>query len=158
MRSRWSAARTIAVAGLVAGTTDIAAAFTIYGARGAKPDRILQFIASGLLGARAFEGGWATIALGALLHLLIATTAAAVYYQLTQTRPAIRQRPVLAGLVYGPLVYAVMNHLVVPFSAVRPRVATLQGVLEGIAIHMACVGLPIALVVAFATRERRDVE
>lgn len=158
MRQPWSAARTIAVAGLVAGATDITAAFTLYGARGAKPDRILQFIASGLLGAKAFEGGWATIALGAGLHFLIATGAAAVYYLLTRTRPAIRRRPVLAGLVYGPVVYGVMNHVVVPLSSVRPRAATLQGILEGIAIHMVCVGLPIALVVAFATRERRDIE
>ncbi len=42
--------------------------------------RILQSIASGLLGASAFQGGPQTAALGALLHFFIALVAAAVYY------------------------------------------------------------------------------
>jgi hypothetical protein len=43
--------------GLPAGGLDITAAFVIYGLRGASPVRILQSIASGLLGAAAFQGG-----------------------------------------------------------------------------------------------------
>ena len=43
--------------GLLAGGLDITAAFVIYGVRGATPVRILQSIASGLLGVAAFQGG-----------------------------------------------------------------------------------------------------
>ncbi len=43
--------------GLVAGALDITAAFVTWAPQGVSPIRILQGIASGLLGAKAFAGG-----------------------------------------------------------------------------------------------------
>jgi len=140
-------------AGLLAGALDIAAAFAIYGLRGATPLRILQFIASGLLGAAAYKGGLRTAALGALLHFFIACAAAAVYYAASRKLEVLVRRPVISGVVYGVVVYVVMNHLVVPLSAIgrRPFVPTMAVVL--LVVHMVCVGLPIAVVVRrYATK------
>ena len=64
--------------GLIAGTLDIADALIFHGVRGVAPWRILQAIASGLLGREAFTGGAWTATLGLGLHFFIATTVAAV--------------------------------------------------------------------------------
>ena len=140
-------------AGLLAGTLDIAAAFVVYGLRGATPLRILQSIASGLLGATAYKGGLRTAALGALLHFFIACGADAVFYAASRKLEVLVRRPVISGLLYGVVVYVVMNHVVVPLSAIgrRPFVPSLAAVI--VLVHMLCVGLPIALVVhRYATR------
>src|SRR5258707_12203656 len=66
-------------AGFACGVLDITAAFVVYGFFGLKPMRLLQGIASGLLGPNAFKGGVATALLGLLCHFVIAFGAAAVY-------------------------------------------------------------------------------
>lgn len=58
-----SALFTILAGGAIAGTLDIAFAFTFAGMHGASPLRVLLFIASGLLGKAAFAGGWSAGAL-----------------------------------------------------------------------------------------------
>jgi hypothetical protein len=67
------AVSTISLAGVIAGILDISAAFIMFGLRGVPPAKILQGIASGLLGKQAFAGGTGTALLGAMLHFLIAT-------------------------------------------------------------------------------------
>ena len=46
--------------GLLCGVLDITAALVVYGSMGAKPLRLLQGIAGGLLGPRTYGGGIAT--------------------------------------------------------------------------------------------------
>jgi len=65
--------------GLACGVLDITAALIVYGYLGAKPLRLLQGIAGGLLGPRTYSGGIATALLGLLCHFVIAFSAAAVY-------------------------------------------------------------------------------
>jgi len=47
-------------AGFACGVLDITAALVVYGYFRAKPVRLLQGIASGLLGPKAFQGGFRT--------------------------------------------------------------------------------------------------
>jgi hypothetical protein len=81
---------TIASAGLIAGILDITSAFVIAGIKGTGSIRMLQGIASGLLGQRSFEGGMATAGLGLTTHFLIAFTAAAVFYAASRADTARR--------------------------------------------------------------------
>jgi hypothetical protein len=139
--------RAILAAGLLAGVLDITAAFTIYGLRGVGPVPILKSIASGLLGPAAFQGGPAIAVLGGVLHFVIATGAAAVFYFASRRLDVLQRQPVAAGLGYGVAVYLFMNLVVLPLSAVRkqpfdPSMAALM-----VVVHMLCVGLPIALAV-----------
>jgi hypothetical protein len=67
-------------AGLTCGILDITAAIVVYGFFGLRPIRLLQGIAAGLLGARAFEGGLGAALLGLFCHFFIALCAAAVYF------------------------------------------------------------------------------
>lgn len=151
-RSR--ALRAIFWGGLIAGTLDITYAFVFYGLRnGLTPARILQSVASGLLGADAFKGGAAIDALGAALHFLIAFTAAALYYAASRKFDFLVRHAVPCGVIYGLLIYAFMNYVVVPLSAVPPRGAPAPIVfITGLLVHMFFIGLPIALAVRRCSR------
>jgi hypothetical protein len=132
------------VAGLLDGTD---AAVVIPWMTGIAPIRIFQFIASGVLGVRAFRGGFGAAILGLALHLLIAIGAASVYYALTaRLTLSLRQR-VLVGPVFGLGVFAVMNYVVVPLSA-APRQPAMKpdALLNQLFSHLFFVGLPIAVI------------
>jgi hypothetical protein len=59
--------------GLIAGVLDATDGVVAFGlVLGMNPIQVLQYIASGMLGASAFNGGLLTATLGALLHFLIA--------------------------------------------------------------------------------------
>ena len=133
---------------LIAGTLDITAAFlTAWFRAGVTPGRVLQFIASGLLGAASFNGGTKTVLLGLALHFLIATVATAVFYFASRKLLVLIEHPVVFGLLYGVVVYVVMNFAVLPLSRVQLRPMTLTGFTIGILTLMLCIGLPIALIV-----------
>ena len=153
-----SGARALCWGGTGAGILDIAAAFVLRGYYGASPVRVLQGIASGLLGPESFRGGWATAALGLAIHFFIAYVAAAVFYAATRWWPVLVRRAVPAGVAFGVVVYLVMNHAVLPltFPGLRPSPWHYAAIM--IAIHVACVGLPIALAVRrFAGESARTV-
>ena len=141
------AAWTVLAAGAIAGVLDILAAFALQATNGVAPHRVLQAIASGLLGPAAYRGGAATTALGLLLHFVIACGAAAVFYAASRRWPVLVRRAVPAGAVFGVLVYAFMNLVVLPLSRVNFRPPAARTVAIMLAIHIACVGLPIALTV-----------
>jgi len=135
--------RAICWGGLAAGVLDITAAFVRWG----HPMGILKGIASGLLGPRAFQGGFGTAALGLGLHFLIAFSAAAVYYVASRKLTFLIQRPVLWGFLYGVAVYMFMSWIVVPLSAFPTSKSpfSLTAMALSVLTHMFCVGLPIAL-------------
>jgi len=132
-------------AGLIAGAMDITAAFLVYGAMGARPIPLLQGIASGLLGTRAFSGGLATASLGLLCHFVIAYGAAATYIAASRFFPALGRLPLLFGPLYGIAVYFFMQW-VVHHSAAAHRPFSWEMTLIGCAIHIVCIGSPIALI------------
>ncbi len=82
-----NAVRAVVWAGFACGVLDITAALVVYGYFGLKPARLLQGIASGLLGPKAFEGGLAMALLGLLCHFVIAFGAAAVYSAASRAIP-----------------------------------------------------------------------
>jgi hypothetical protein len=139
-----SSPKPIVWAGLIAGAMDITAAFVVYGFFGATPLRILQGIASGLLGPSAFEGGMATAALGLLCHFTIAFGAATVFFVLSRKIPFLTSQFLLAGVLYGIAVYFFMGRVVIPLSRVHRNPFSLKMMVIGIVIHIFCVGLPIS--------------
>jgi hypothetical protein len=132
-------------AGFACGVLDITAALVVYSFFGLKPVPLLQGIASGLLGAQAFQGGLATALLGLLCHFVIAFGAAAVYFGASRGIPFLIQNASVSGALYGVCVYFFMNRIVVPLSAAAKRPFSLKMMVVGIVIHIFCVGLPISL-------------
>lgn len=133
--------------GLVAGTLDITENLVFNGFRGITPWRVFRYMASGLIDGRAFQLGWASVGLGVLLHYAIALTWTAIFYLGSLKLPAITRRPILSGLIYGALVYLVMNFIVLPFSAVPhpPPAISLASRINAVLALLFCIGLPISL-------------
>jgi hypothetical protein len=131
--------------GTIAGILDIADAIIVSGFYGVAPSRVLQSVASGLLGRASFSGGMSTAALGLGLHFFIAFTAAAVYALASVKLPLLIRRPLLSGAIYGVIVWLVMRQIVLPLSLFTQGRLTLIGLLNGLFAHIFCVGIPIAL-------------
>jgi hypothetical protein len=113
--------------------------------RGIAPIRIFHYIASGLLGEKAFRGGWTTAALGLGLHLFIAMSAAAAYFFLRRRLMVLRKRPFLGGAMFGLALFAFMQSVVIPLCAApKQPPETVAMLLNLIFAHTFCVGLPIA--------------
>jgi hypothetical protein len=143
------ALKTIVIAGLTAGALDITYAFIIWGLRGVSPIRIGQSVAAGLLGRdAAVAGGTATGLFGLLLHFILGTIIAAIYYTAARNVRLLVDRAVPFGIAYGLVTYGVMNYVVMPLSAIGrtggggPLYITITGIL----VHMFLIGLPIALI------------
>ncbi len=147
---RWREA--IGWGGFTAGVLDIIAAFVVGGSTGVAPTRVLQAIASGLLGRDAFEGGLATAALGLFLHFVIAFGAAAIYYAASLRLPVLIRRWLVCGLVFGLAVFFFMQHVVLPLSAFRISPNRELFPVEGLLIHALGVGLPIGFFTWRASR------
>ena len=116
---RPKAFNTILLGGLIAGVLDGLDAVVFYRwSFGVKPTALFQHIASGLLGARSFRGGWYTTLLGVGLHFTVAMGAAAVYFAASLRMPVLWRKPWICGPAYGVLVYLTMHYVVVPLSLV----------------------------------------
>jgi hypothetical protein len=149
---RLSTARALLYGTLVVGILDLADAFVFFGLRGARPIRILQSIASGLLGRAAFSGGLRTALLGASLHFFIAFVVVAAFFIASRRVAILRRSPVWSGLIYGVAVYVVMNFVVLPLSAAGRGTFSWPVVTNGLIIHMLGVGLPSSLFATVAER------
>jgi hypothetical protein len=133
--------------GTIAGIFDLTYAIIFYSFRRVKPIRVLQSIASGLLGPQAYEGGVATAILGVVLHFVIAIGAAAVFYLLSRKLPFLTQKPILWGPLYGAAIYFFMHLVVLPLAA-NPRFRTTTvsiATVSDFAVHMLLIGPSIAL-------------
>lgn len=138
--------RAILTGGLVVGVLDGLDAVIFFGLRGVSPSRVFQAIASGLLGRAAFAGGLPTALLGVLLHFTIATSIVAVYFAASRKITILTRQPIASGMAYGVIAYLVMNHVVIPLSAVAPGgPKPVAVVVNGLLIHMFGVGIPAAL-------------
>lgn len=144
------ALETVIGGGLIAGLLDGLDAIIYYGAMfGVSPARIFHHIASGLIGTRASaQLGWPGVALGVLLHFLIAIGGAAVFYLVALKLPLLVRRPLLSGAIFGLGLYVFMYYVVIPLSALpkNPHAAfSWPNFIDEIFAHIVLVGFPIAL-------------
>lgn len=119
----------------------------------------MQSVASGLLGAAAYTGGATTAALGVASHYFIATLWSAVFYLASRKLRFLTENSIAAGLLYGVVVYVIMNFVVIPLSAVPPRPApSLSGRIIGLLVIIFCIGVPIALIVRRFSEDGRAAQ
>jgi hypothetical protein len=133
---------------LSAGTLDISAAL-IYHAHASRVRaiRLLQGIASGVLGDKAFVSGPETAILGLGLHYSIALIWTLVFFLFVQRLKKPLPNLFVIGMVYGVVVWMVMNLIVVPLSNVHHAPLQLSQSIVGAVILMFCIGLPISMIV-----------
>ncbi|HEX8815077.1 MAG TPA: hypothetical protein VF753_06215 [Terriglobales bacterium] len=146
---RPSAVLTVLWIGLVAGTLDISENIIFNYFRGITPKMIFQYIASGLIGMRSIQMGAASVALGVVIHCLIALTWTTIFYLASRRIPALTRHPVISGLTFGGVVYLVMNFAVLTLTAVpHVRAAkTPAALISAVLALLLCIGLPISWLV-----------
>jgi hypothetical protein len=138
--------RAVAGTALLAGTLDISTALTKYFlTTGRSPLNVLRYVASGLWGPQALTGGPGMALWGLLLHYTIALLWTALLFWLYPRLRLPSRSPMLVGLLYGVVVWLVMNLLVVPASRVPAGPFRPWHAAGELLIIMVCVGLPIAL-------------
>lgn len=144
--------------GVAAGTVDMIAATASGVGRGRAPLDGWRFVASGLIGKGALEGGWVTGVLGLLVHYGLTTIMAMLFVLAAKRRPELLRSSWVSGLLYGALIFAAMNYVIVPHSAV-PVWKTPQGFwanLNGAMVHGLFVAVPIASIARhFLGQEQR---
>jgi hypothetical protein len=139
----------ILTAGLICGVLDGLSALAVSGVGWL---RLFQFIASGILGPKSFQGGTRTAILGIGLHFVIALGAATVYYVASRGLTFMVHQALLSGVLFGIAVQLFMSFIVVPASAIGWRPFVLRSFLVYTIVHMVVVGPSIALTVRHYSR------
>lgn len=142
--------QTILYAGLAAALLDITGAVILYVAmlRVTTTQKILQSVAAGVLGPSAREGGWATALTGLVLHSFIALCFAAFYFIIRPYWKKIFPNKWIAGIIYGCMVWCVMNIVVVPLATGHPYQFKLNPFFfYSIGLIIFMVGIPISLII-----------
>ena len=130
--------------GLLAGTLDALAAILQHFVKGgSNPQMIFKFIASGVFGKSAFSGRLEMVLFGVLFHYIIATIWTALFFMI-YPKIKIRTSWLVAGLVYGIIVWCGMNLVVLPLSNTPPLNREWMQSLVGMLILIVAIGWPIA--------------
>jgi len=134
-----SAVLAIGVGGLVAAALDLLQACVLFG------HEIILVIAEGLVGDAGTKGGVFYYGLGVVLHVFISLCFATFYYALSRKLKFMTEYPLVCGLCFGAGVHLVMMLVVLPHCAFHQRdPISINGMIEGLLMHMVVVGLPIA--------------
>jgi hypothetical protein len=139
--------KAIFLTGLLAGFLDGAAALLLFVARGAKqPLLLFQYIASAVYGNNAFTGGRKMIIAGILFHLGIAMTFITFYFLLFPHIKWLGLYPLVSAVLYGLLVWLMMNRIVLPLSRAQARPFSWAMVFINMVILILTIGIPAAYI------------
>ncbi len=135
-------------AGLIVGTLDILSAFIYYYIKSGKTNFlvIFKFIASGIFGKAAGDGGNDMILVGFILHYAIAFSFTVFFFWLYPKVNVMSKNRIVTGVVYGLFVWALMNLVVVPLSNTVHRPFKIEGALINMGILIVCIGLPLSFI------------
>jgi hypothetical protein len=106
-----------------------------------------RFVASGMFGDEAFSGGNEMVIYGLLFHFSIALIWTIVYYLFLRKVDFFINNKIRGGLLYGVVVWYVMNLIVLPITNIPHSPFTVMGIIKGLIIIILCVGLPISLLI-----------
>jgi hypothetical protein len=149
--------RAVLIGGSIAGALDILFAITYAAVNGTAPVKLLQTVASGLLGMAAFDGGVPAAILGLAAHFGLSYLWAALFVAAASRLPQLVAKPAVAGVTFGVLVFFTMRLIVLPLSAF-PYPIVFRPLSWGLDLlsHMFFFGMPIALMAAKAIRSGRQ--
>jgi hypothetical protein len=138
--------KAVLVTGLIAGAMDITGATIHYlSVGGSNPVRILNFVASGVFGKEALEGGAGMAAMGMLFHMFNAYCFTLFFYLVFPLITKLFKGRYAWGVIYGVGVWCVMNLVVVPLSNVAPRPLLLIPSAIAMFVLIVCIGMPISI-------------
>lgn len=135
----------IAIATFIAGTLDILSAVVFSIMAGSTPIRMLQSVASGPFGDAALANTSYAVA-GLLVHFTIMACMVTAYMVVAQRSRLLLDRPILAGVLYGILLWLVMYWVVLPLRFHAPHPSQVVPIAKQLFSHIVLVGIPIGLV------------
>lgn len=132
---------------LIAGTLDLLAAYiNIYIKTGHLSKHMFQYIAGGALGLKnSMNGGAPVILLGIFFHYFIVFCFTLFFFWLYRKNRVFGINRYLAALLYGIFIWAVMNLVVLPLSALPSGSVDLGKALIDALILSVAIGLPVSL-------------
>jgi hypothetical protein len=129
----------------IAGSLDILAAFCQgYLTSKISPSFILQYIASGVFGKSAFEGGLGIQFMGLLFHFIIAFACVTSYYLVYPKIKYLKINWLLNAFIISVVAWTVTNLLIIPLSQIAVTPFNFSKSLIAITILFFCIGLPIS--------------
>lgn len=131
--------------GFIVGSFDIVLAFIdAWWSYDILPMRVLQFIASGLLGEKAFQQPYGPALIGLAIHFLIALFWTILFFVIYRYYKKIVGALFLQGVFYGLFIWLVMNILVLPLTNQPKSEFNVLVAIKGIVILIIAIGLPLA--------------
>ena len=137
----------VILTGLLSATMDLCGACLNYMiAHGKFPYGILKYIASGVFGKSAMEGGIGSNLWGLFFHYLIAMSLTAFYFFIYPRIKFLQKNVLLSAVIYGLFAWVVTNMIIVPLSAIHGPVipADWLAAAKAALILVICIGLPDA--------------
>lgn len=130
---------------LIAGTLDISAAFIQnYFVNDVIPSRVLQYIASGILGNAAYSGGMGTMAIGLLAHYMIAFSCTACFFWVYPKWRVFKQSILFNSVLIALIAWVITTQIIVPLSKIKQGGFDISKAFTEVIILIICIGLPIA--------------
>ncbi len=148
--------RATLIGGSIAGALDILFAISLAVFNGRTATWLLQTVATGVLGDAAYAGGTPVAILGLAAHFALSIGWAALFVAIAARRPRVLGSPIVAGMMFGVVVFLGMRLVVLPISAFPfpVRLLSLSAGLDLLS-HVFLFGVPIAVVAARALLPRR---
>lgn len=147
------------IGGYTVATLDMLAAIAYWAPHGTPAIRILQSIATWILGPAAYAGGATTALLGIVVYAQLMWGVVALYHAIAQRRPVLLRHPLACGAAYGALAYVAIFQVMAPLlSGIHPAFDP-AWIATCVVVYTTLVGMPCALFARAATREKeREAE
>jgi hypothetical protein len=138
------AKKAIVTAWLVAGTLDILAALTqFYIKTGKSPAIVLKYIARGVFGPEAMQGGVGMMIWGLVFHYLIALGCTIAFFFLYPNVKIMRANKWVTAFVFGILTWVVTTRVIVPLSRITQGPFNLSAAIQAMLILVVMIGVPL---------------
>lgn len=142
--------------GLFVGTLDITAAVIQTLIYGRDPMRMLRFIASAVFGDRAFSEAPNYPFYGLAFHYLIALGWTLIFFWLYPRFKRLFGNRIVIGVLYGIMVWAIMNLIVLPLSAAPKIPFNPRSSLIAALVLIVAIGLPLSHLAHLYFKPRKE--
>jgi hypothetical protein len=136
---------TIIKAGLLAGTLDILCAFVYFYIKTRKnPLNVLVYVSKVALGKTTFTDTGLQQITGLLVHFAIAMSWTVLFFILYRYIKLMRLNKIITGIVYGLVVWTVMNIVILPLWNNKPFVFNTESATVNALILIVAIGMPLS--------------
>ncbi len=146
---RKTALQTILLAGFIAGTLDILAAFTQFYINNHKsPLIVLKYITSAAIGKeKAYGGGTEMYLLGLLFHYIIAYGLTIFFFWIYPYWNVLSKNRLLTAVMFGVFSWMVTALIIIPLSYIGKFPADPKQATIAVLILIFMIGLPLSLII-----------